>query len=84
MKYYLLALTMLISIVSCTQIEQKKEVKPTVNKKDSTTIKNIFTSALTQGECYQNLDVLANNIGYIYLKPNNKKIIKIIKGKPNE
>lgn len=63
MKYSFLAFIVLFSIVSCNNIEQKKDVKQIVNKTDSTTIKQLFSSALTKGECYQNLDVLANEIG---------------------
>lgn len=50
-------------MVSCNKNVSTKKQISTVNKTDSTTIKNIFNLALTKGECYQNLDVLANNIG---------------------
>jgi hypothetical protein len=53
----------ILAIVSCKQIPFEKDTAVEVNKKDSITIKQIFNSALTQGQCYEWLDELSNDIG---------------------
>ena len=63
MKNFFLTLSLLVLIISCTDVKSNKEIQQTVNKTDSTTIKQIFNTALTNGQCYQWLDVLSNDIG---------------------
>lgn len=63
MKKLLISLILTFAMVSCKQISIDKNADTQVNKQDSTTIKNIFNAALTQGECYYWLDELANDIG---------------------
>ncbi|WP_457617201.1 M20/M25/M40 family metallo-hydrolase [Lutibacter sp.] len=63
MKKLSVAAGLLIILASCNTSNAKIENTNTVNKADSTTIKNIFNTALTQGACYQWLDVLSNDIG---------------------
>ncbi len=63
MKYHLLVISLLIILFSCKQVEPIKNIDSAINKKDSTTIKQIFNLALTQGECYKRLDELTNGIG---------------------
>ena len=63
MKNFFLAFSLVILIISCTDVKPTKNIIQTVNKTDSTTIKHIFNSALTNGQCYQWLDILANDIG---------------------
>jgi carboxypeptidase Q len=63
MKNLLLTISTLIALSSCTQINQQKKEIVAVNKTDSTTIKKLFNSALSNGQSYQMLDVLSNEIG---------------------
>lgn len=63
MKYIFFTASLLLAFVSCNKIEIKKEVQSTINKKDSTQIKQFFTSELTNGKSYEWLDELSNNIG---------------------
>jgi hypothetical protein len=63
MKNLLLAISILIALSSCTQINQQKKEIVAVNKADSTTIKKLFNTALSNGQSYQMLDVLSNEIG---------------------
>lgn len=63
MKNLLFALSLLFVFISCTNVKSNKEIQQTVNKTDSTTIKHLFNTALTNGQCYQWLDVLSNDIG---------------------
>ena len=63
MKNFLLAISVLIALTSCNEITQTKNVSVSINKTDSITIKQLFNTALTKGQCYQNLDVLSNDIG---------------------
>tara|TARA_R110001583_G_scaffold145096_1_gene297072 strand:- start:6500 stop:7861 length:1362 start_codon:yes stop_codon:yes gene_type:complete len=49
--------------MSCSNVKSTKMMQQTVNKTDSTTIKHIFNSALTNGQSYQWLAVLSNTIG---------------------
>lgn len=63
MKHFFLVISLLIAITSCTTTNSKKQLQQTVNKTDSIAIKQLFNTALTNGQCYQWLDVLSNNIG---------------------
>ncbi|MBL4939241.1 MAG: M20/M25/M40 family metallo-hydrolase [Lutibacter sp.] len=63
MKNLLLAISILIALSSCTQINQQKKEITAVNKADSTIIKKLFNTALSNGQSYQWLDFLSNNIG---------------------
>jgi hypothetical protein len=44
-------------------VEPKQEIDLTSNKTDSIAIKQLFNSALAEGQCYQWLEVLSNDIG---------------------
>ena len=63
MKIFFLAISLFLVLISCTDVKSQKNIVETVNKTDSTTIKHIFNSALSNGQCYQWLDVLSNDIG---------------------
>lgn len=63
MKSLLLVISLLITVISCTQTKQQESEKSHVNKKDSIAIKQLFNTALSNGQCYQWLDNLSNNIG---------------------
>ena len=63
MKNFFLAFSLMIILISCTDSKTKPTIIHTANKTDSTAIKQIFNSALTNGQCYQWLDVLSNDIG---------------------
>ena len=52
-----LVISILLISISTTGISQK------VNKKDSTVIKQIFDTSLTDGASYEWLDYMSNNIG---------------------
>ena len=62
MRHLLLAMLVIIAFSSCTQRNQTT-ITTTVDPTDSTAIKEFFNTVLTQGECYDWLDVLANDIG---------------------
>jgi len=63
MKNLFLAISVLIALTSCTNINPTTANVVAINKTDSTTIKHLFNTALTNGQCYQMLDVLSNDIG---------------------
>ncbi|WP_372746264.1 M20/M25/M40 family metallo-hydrolase [Lutibacter sp.] len=63
MKRISISAILLIFIISCNQNKTNSTIETTVNKTDSITIKNIFNTALTQGQSYQWLDYLSNEIG---------------------
>ncbi|PCH54070.1 MAG: peptidase M28 family protein [Flavobacteriaceae bacterium] len=63
MKNTLYTLSFLMVLISCSEVKPSKEIQQTINKTDSTTIKQLFNLALTNGQSYQWLDVLSNNIG---------------------
>jgi len=63
MKYLLIAISFLIVFTSCNDVKSTNELKHTTNKTDSTTIKKLYNTALLNGQCYQWLDVLSNDIG---------------------
>lgn len=63
MKHISISAILLIFIISCNQNKTNSTIETTVNKTDSITIKNIFNTALTQGQSYQWLDYLSNEIG---------------------
>ncbi|MBN4082882.1 M20/M25/M40 family metallo-hydrolase [bacterium AH-315-A23] len=63
MKALFLAISFLIALSSCKQLDQQKKEIVAVNKTDSITIKKLFNTALSNGQSYQWLDFLSNNIG---------------------
>ncbi|PHQ57023.1 MAG: peptidase M28 family protein [Lutibacter sp.] len=63
MKTLFLAISFLIALSSCKQLDQQKKEIVAVNKTDSITIKKLFNTALSNGQSYQWLDFLSNNIG---------------------
>lgn len=63
MKHLYLAISILIALSSCSEPKLTKKVSSTVNKTDSITIKKLFNTALSNGQSYQWLDVLSNDIG---------------------
>ncbi|WP_372793182.1 M20/M25/M40 family metallo-hydrolase [Lutibacter sp.] len=63
MKNTLFTLSFLMVLISCSKVKSNKEIQQTVNKTDSITIKQIFNSALNEGQSYQWLNVLSNDIG---------------------
>ncbi|MFD0761187.1 M20/M25/M40 family metallo-hydrolase [Lutibacter aestuarii] len=64
MKHFFLAISFLIAFVSCNNKKQTSQTSETLDyQKDSTTIKQLFNTALTQGKSYQWLDYLSNEIG---------------------
>ncbi|WP_372802215.1 M20/M25/M40 family metallo-hydrolase [Lutibacter sp.] len=64
MKHFFLAISFLIAFVSCNNKKQTNQTSKTLDyQKDSTTIKQLFNTALTQGKSYQWLDYLSNEIG---------------------
>ncbi|MBG7630062.1 MAG: M20/M25/M40 family metallo-hydrolase [Bacteroidetes bacterium] len=62
MKLLFIAISTLIILSSCTELKPTEELQ-TTNKTDSTTIKQLFNTALTKGQSYQWLEVLSNDIG---------------------
>ena len=63
MKNLLLIISILITLSSCNQNNQPQKETVAVNKTDSITIKKLFNKALENGQCYQNLAILSNDIG---------------------
>ena len=63
MKKHLLAVSLLASIIACTDLQPKKSTPQSVNKTDSIVIKKLFNTALSKGQSYQWLDELSNDIG---------------------
>ena len=63
MKHFFLGLSILFVLSSCNDVKLTKQTSQLVNKKDSTTIKQLFDAALTNGQSYQWLDKLSNDIG---------------------
>lgn len=63
MKHFFLVISLLITVTSCTNTNSQKQLQQTVNKTDSIAIKQLFNSALTNGQCYEMLEVLSNDIG---------------------
>lgn len=63
MKYLLLVISLLITLSSCSKTKSTKTTTNSVNKTDSTTIKKLYNTALLNGQCYQWLDALSNDIG---------------------
>lgn len=62
MKYTFFAFLFLLLTASCTNVPKEK-IAATVNKTDSTIVKNIFDTALTNSQSYYWLDELCNDIG---------------------
>lgn len=63
MKKHLFALSILVVLISCNDLQPKKSTSQSVNKTDSIVIKKIFNTALSNGQSYQWLDFLSNDIG---------------------
>lgn len=64
MKHYFIAISLLIVLVSCKNTSNETKILENTNfKKDSTTIKQLFNTALSNGQSYQWLEVLSNEIG---------------------
>ncbi len=63
MRYTIIAISLLFGFFSCQQNNTKKQIHQTVNKTDSIAVKQLFDTALSNGQCYQWLDVLSNDIG---------------------
>jgi hypothetical protein len=63
MKHVLIALSCLVALSSFSKITPVKQRQETTFKKDSTIIKQLFTTSLTNGQSYQWLEVLSNQIG---------------------
>lgn len=63
MKHLFTALSILIAFSSCTKLKPTKQSQQITNKKDAATIKKLYTTALTNGQSYQWLNVLSNDIG---------------------
>ncbi|MFK5959175.1 MAG: M20/M25/M40 family metallo-hydrolase [Lutibacter sp.] len=63
MKHFFLGLSIFFLLSFCNDIKSTKQTSQLVNKKDSITIKQLFNAALTNGQCYQWLDELSNDIG---------------------
>ena len=63
MKNAIIAVSLLYLLTQCNYKNTTHDLHPPVNKIDCTTIKNIFNSALGNGQCFQWLNVLSNDIG---------------------
>lgn len=63
MKRLIISSILLITLISCNKIKTNATVETTVNKQDSIAIKNLFNTALANGQSYQWLDYLSNEIG---------------------
>lgn len=64
MRNISLSLIIALTIISCTEQKAVKEVETsTINKQDSTQIKTIFDASLTEGQAYEWLRDLTQNIG---------------------
>ena len=63
MKYFYLVAIFLLAFTSCNDLKTAKHTAETVNKQDSTIIKNLFNTALNNGQSYEWLDHLSNQIG---------------------
>lgn len=63
MKHFFVAIIILIALSSFDSLKTVKNIEEPVNKNDSTVVKQLFNSALSNGKSYQWLDDLSNNIG---------------------
>lgn len=63
MKHLIFALSCIFILTSCNELKKTEPIELVNYKTDSTVIKQIFTTALTNGQAYQWLDVLSNDIG---------------------
>ncbi len=63
MKHLLFLISLGLILNSCSNNIIEKQKKLTVNKTDSTSIKNFFNDALTQGKSYEWLADLTSNVG---------------------
>ena len=63
MKRIFTLFALIIVLISCNNSNTSKILENKVNKQDSIVIKNIFNTVLTNGQSYQWLDYLSNEIG---------------------
>ena len=63
MKYFYLTTIFLLVFTSCNDVKLTNHTAENVNKQDSTIIKNLFNTALNNGQSYEWLDHLSNQIG---------------------
>lgn len=63
MKHFFVAVIIIIALSSFNSVKTIKITEPPVNKADSIVVKHLFNSALSNGQSYQWLDYLSNNIG---------------------
>ncbi len=64
MRNLILTLIIAFTIISCTEKKADKTVETsTINKQDSTQIKTVFDASLTEGQAYEWLRDLTQNIG---------------------
>jgi len=63
MKYFFIAFSFLTVLFSFNNEKSSKQIQKTTDNTDSVTIKQLFNTALTNGQCYQWLNVLSNDIG---------------------
>jgi hypothetical protein len=63
MKHVFTLIVLLIALISCNNNNTSKSIENQVNKQDSIVVKNFFNTALTNGQSYQWLDYLSNEIG---------------------
>ena len=63
MKYFFIAFSFLTVLFSFNNEKSSKQIQKTTDSKDSVTIKQLFNTALTNGQSYQWLNVLSNDIG---------------------
>jgi hypothetical protein len=63
MKHFFVAIILIIAFSSFDSIKPVKNNEQPINKTDSTVVKQLFNTALTNGKSYQWLDYLSNNIG---------------------
>jgi carboxypeptidase Q len=63
MKRIITLFALIIVLISCNNSNTSKILENKVNKQDSIVIKNIFNTVLTNGQSYQWLDYLSNEIG---------------------
>ena len=63
MKHLLTYAIICIAVSACTNVKTTKNNDNLVNKQDSIVIKNLFNTALNNGQSYQWLDYLSNEIG---------------------
>ncbi|WP_456376320.1 M20/M25/M40 family metallo-hydrolase [Lutibacter sp.] len=63
MKNIFIAISIFIALISCSKTKPNKQTIQTVYKQDSTIIKQLFNTSLTNGKSYEWLRDLTSNIG---------------------